>query len=46
MNAVGFLQHMVMGVPEAYWENLESSVPGFLITPLSKVRTALHQWQL
>lgn len=46
MNAVGFLQHMVMGVPEAYWENLESSEPGFLITPLSKVRTALRQWQL
>jgi len=37
---------MVKGVPEAYWENLGSSVPGFLITPLSKVRTALHQWQL
>lgn len=33
---------MVNGVPEAYWENLGSSVPGFLITPLSKVRTALH----
>lgn len=46
MNAVGFLQHMVTGVPEAYWENLESSVPAFLITPLSEVRTALHQWQL
>lgn len=37
MSAVGFLQQMIIKSPEAYWENLESLVPGFLIMPLCKL---------